>query len=86
MVFDLWQRPTIKWDLECEWSGTGREQAIQMFDVNIVEDKPLVGATIGTSTTGLGLIGFFGFAGFCFFGIPIVFCAASDEPQVAVVE
>ena len=51
-----------------------------MFDIDIKVDKQLMSSTMGTSNLGAGLIGFFGFAGFCFFGIPIVCCAASDEP------
>ena len=31
--FDIWQRPTIKWDLECEWNGTSRASAIDNFNV-----------------------------------------------------
>ena len=57
-----------------------------MFDIDIKVDKQLISATMGSSTTGAALIGFFGFAGFCFFGIPIVCCVASDEPGVAVIE
>ena len=34
----------------------------------------------------MALIGFFGFAGFCFFGIPVVCCAGNSEPGVAVTE
>ena len=56
-----------------------------MFDIDIKEDKTLLLATSATSTTGAALIGFFGFAGFCFFGIPIVCCAANDSPGMAVV-
>jgi len=57
-----------------------------MFDIDIKVDKQLMSSTMGTSNLGAGLIGFFGFAGFCFFGIPIVCCAASEEPGMAVVE
>ena len=34
----------------------------------------------------MALIGFFGFAGFCFFGIPVVCCAGREEPGVAITE
>ena len=57
-----------------------------MFDIDIKEDKTLLLATSATSTTGAALIGFFGFAGFCFFGIPIVCCAANEDEKLAVVE
>ena len=81
MVFDLWKRPTIKWDLECEWGGTHRDQAIKMFDIDIKEDKPLLLATSATCTTGANLIGTFGFLGFCVAGTVVICCAANDEPD-----
>ena len=33
--FGIWQRPTIPWNLECEWNGTPRSDAINKFNVDI---------------------------------------------------
>ena len=84
--FGIWQRPTIKWNLECEWNGISRVEAIDKFTIDIKTDENLMTTTSYGASLGSVLIGFFGFAGFCFFGVPIVCCIGAQDSGAAVGE
>ena len=84
--FGIWQRPTIQWDLECEWNGISRVEAVDKFVVDIKTDEELMLTTSYGASLGSALLGFFGFAGFCFFGIPVVCCMGNEDPSAAMGE
>ena len=84
--FGIWQRPAIPWKLECEWNGTPRSEAIEKFVFDIETDNITIQKTYNLTITGSAIIGFFGFAGFAFFGLPIVCCVGQEDPSVALTE
>ena len=81
--FNVWARPTIPWSLECESSTS---DAVGMFDIQLKKDPSLELRFTSIGAVGAALTAFFGFAGFCFFGIPMVCCIGGDDPGPAAAE
>ena len=44
-VFNLWHRPTIPWSVECEWNGTTKQRALELFDISVETDSKLIAST-----------------------------------------